>query len=302
MMPAQGEPRSAGRKVRSQPGGEFRDKEKEKTMVAEKEIAAERFIDSLEFEGPLIFDIETGPLPDNELEAFFRFDPTKVRGFGLLDAEFDPESVKYGNTIDPEKRAAKLAAAKEKFIADQMEAKQRFEKAEQDAFDEFREKAALDARTCQVLTIAYMDVATGAKVLDDGGDNEYDLLWIFWDVFSACRQHLARIIGFNSNSFDVPVLARRAMQHRIPLPEFRNGRYLDNLFVDLRDVWGCGEFNPRGDLDSLSVFFDGPPKNGEGKDFHQWWNGTEEEHEQAIAYALNDLDMTLAVAKGLQVV
>jgi hypothetical protein len=260
------------------------------------------FIESMDFGGPLIFDIETGPLPDTQLAEMFEFDETKMPGYDLIGAEFDPSTVKYGNLKDETKRSEKLQAAREKFEADKTDAERRFATAEQDAFEAFKDTAALSALTCQVLTVAYLDVPTGRKVLDDGGDNEAELLTTFWELVAYCRTKNVKLVGFNSNTFDVPVLARRAMYHAVPLPMFRQGRYLDKIFIDCREAWGCGEWQPKGSLDDLARFFGGPAKNGSGKDFHKLWHGTPEEHERARRYALNDLDMTLAVAQGVQVI
>jgi hypothetical protein len=234
--------------------------------------AAPTFIETMKFTGPILFDIETAPLPDDQLRAIYT-EPTFEEFAESCDKRWKPETV-----------AAKYA---ESLV---------------NGFENFRSKAALDARTCRVLTVAYLDAATGRKVLDDGDGSEAELLTTFWEMFAYCKKACVCIIGFNSNSFDVPVLARRAMKYRIPLPIFRNGRYLDRILVDLREYWGCGEYQAKGDLDSLSRFFGGPGKNGSGADFHKLWNGTDEEHNQAVEYALNDLDMTLAVARGVQVI
>lgn len=230
------------------------------------------FIESMKFDGPILFDIETGPLPDEQLRTIY-VEPTLEEFAESCDKRWKPDTVeaKWKDSLST-------------------------------GFEKFRDKAALDARTCHVLTIAYMDSLTGAKVLDDGDGSEAELLTTFWEVFAYCKARCIAIMGFNSNSFDIPVLARRSMFHRIPLPIFRNGRYLDKTLVDLREYWGCGEYNVRGDLDSLSRFFGGPAKNGSGADFHRLWNGTDEEHNRAVEYALNDLDMTLAVARGVQAI
>ena len=260
------------------------------------------FIHTLDFKGPVIFDIETGPLPDSELAEMFEFDETKVPGYNLIGAEFDPASVKYGNTKDEAKRAEKLAAAREAFAVERAAAEARFAHAEQDAYDEFVGKAALSATTGRVLTVAYMDVPTGRKVLDYGDHNEAELLTFFWEFVRVLLAKRIPLIGFNSNTFDIPFLCRRAMYHGIPIPTIRRGRYLHDIFVDCRDAWACGEWQPKGNLDDLSKFFGGPAKNGSGADFHKLWHGTPEEQQRAAEYALNDLDMTLAIARGVQVI
>lgn len=242
---------------------------------AEKGVAgkaAPSFIETMQFDGPVIFDIETGPLSDDELRAIYT-EPTLEEFAAGCDRRWKPETV---------------------------EAK--YKESLANGFEEFKSRAALDARTCRVLTIAYMDAATRRKVLDDGDGDEAQLLTTFWELFAYCKVKCISIVGFSSNSFDIPVLARRSMKHRIPLPIFRNGRYLDKILVDLRECWGCGEYQSKGNLDSLSRFFGGPAKNGDGAHFHELWNGTDEEHNRAVEYALNDLDMTLAVARGVQVI
>ena len=74
----------------------------------------------------IVFDIETGPLPESELAAVM--------------PPFDPAEVKTGNLKDPEKVAAKIAEA---------EANHR-----RDFFD----KAALDPLTGRVVAVGVMIV------------------------------------------------------------------------------------------------------------------------------------------------
>ncbi len=49
----------------------------------------------------LVFDIETGPVPDEELERLFTYDETAIKGYNLLAKEFDPSEVKHGNRRSP---------------------------------------------------------------------------------------------------------------------------------------------------------------------------------------------------------
>lgn len=74
----------------------------------------------------IFFDIETGPLPENELAA--------------LMPPFDPSEVKTGNIKDPEKIAAKIAEAEVNHKRD------------------FIEKAALDPLTGRVVAIGLLIV------------------------------------------------------------------------------------------------------------------------------------------------
>lgn len=275
--------------------------EQHEQLAQPTEEAYPDFIGNGQFKGPLVFDIETGPIADEALARLFTFDITKMEGYEFINAEFDPETVKLGNTKDPEKRAAKVREEREKFAKAKQKAIDGTGQAQADAFAKFRDSAALDARTAQVLAIGYMDMATGQQVVDDGDSNEQTLLKTFWDTVQVCQLRHCQLIGFNIAGFDVPMLARRAMLHGIVLPPFRNGRYLDKIFLDLREVWGCGEYSPKGSLDDLSVFFGGPAKNGDGAMFYKLWNGTDADFAQAVAYLKNDLTMTAHVARALQV-
>src|ERR1044071_1281510 len=120
----------------------------------------------------IFFDIETGPLPEAELAT-------------LLPA-FDPNEVKMGNLKDPEKIAAKLSQAEEAHRLNSLK------------------RAALDALTGRVLAIGLLFDNDDFSVLCQ--EDEAELLRQFWSV--CCGE--CRMVGFNSNSFDLPFLIRRS--------------------------------------------------------------------------------------------
>lgn len=212
----------------------------------------------------IIFDIETGPLPENELTA--------------LLPPFDPAEVKTGNIKDPDKIAAKLAEA---------EANHR---------KEFFENAALDPLTGRVLAIGCLWPETGDFTVLDY-DDEVRLLKSFWDV---CRGEMGRIqqmVGFNSNSFDLPFLIRRSWKHRVQVPfGIRRGRYWGEEMIDLRDAWQLGDRQARGSLDAIAKHLGVGAKNGSGAEFAQLWQS---DRAKAIEYLRRDLELTAAVAKAL---
>jgi hypothetical protein len=129
----------------------------------------------------ITFDIETGPLPEDQLKAML---PT-----------FDPDSVKTGNTKDPDKIAAKVA------------------EAEKDHFTKYLNRAALDPQTGMVLVLGAMfdDDEENIEVMayDDTEAGEVDLLKRFnWIVdHSIGKGEL--MIGFGIKNFDLPFLVRR---------------------------------------------------------------------------------------------
>lgn len=265
---------------------------------------AANFDDKFDLTDRLIWDIETGPLPDDRLREMFQFDPSSVKGYELLGKDFDPAAVKLGRMKDEEKIAAKIQEELEKFNAAKAAAVEAMKTAESDAFAAFKDRAALSALTGQVLAIGYLSpcVNENSTVIDDGGGDEKTVLRNFWDVFRKCVRCHAVMIGFNTTGFDVPFIIRRSWAHRVLVPNglFRNSRYLPSTFCDLREIWACGEYRPSGTLDDLASLFNATRKNGDGSQFHKLWNGTPEERQQAIDYLKNDLVMTREVADALQ--
>lgn len=252
----------------------------------------------------LIFDIETGPLPESELAA--------------LLPPFDPAEVKVGNIKDPEKIAAKVAEAEANHRRD------------------FFEKAALDPLTGRVVAIGMMSwtphpgplreemdsppqpspalrapspVPTGEgqaereserKFVVIGHDDEARTLREFWDV---CRGEMGRVhplVGFNIGLFDLPFLIRRSWRHRVPVPfGYRRGRCWSEQVVDLRDTWQLGDRQARGSLDAIAKHLGVGGKNGDGREFARLW---QTDRAAAVAYLRNDVELTAKVAEVLGVV
>ncbi len=212
----------------------------------------------------ILFDIETGPLPETELAA--------------LLPPFDPAEVKTGNIKDPDKIAAKLAEAEANHRKD------------------FFENAALDPLTGRVLAIGCLWPETGDfTVLDH--DDEARLLNSFWEV---CRGEMGRInqmVGFNSNSFDLPFVIRRSWKHRVQVPfGIRRGRYWGDEMIDLRDAWQLGDRQARGSLDVIAKHLGVGAKIGSGAEFAKLWQS---DRAKAIEYLRNDVLLTARVAEAL---
>lgn len=250
----------------------------------------------------LIFDIETGGLPEKELSALCpAFEPPPHPG------EFDPAAVKYGNTKDPDKRAVILADAQAKHAAAVANYdRDRLAAAEQH-FADFKARAALDAVTGRVLAVGFRSADNGKAAIEDGGGDESTLLGKFWAKYLACRGNQRKLVGCNILGFDLPFLVRRSWILGVDVPAtVRTDRYFDRLFVDLRDLWLLGQ--RWGDCDSKldtmarALGCGCKPDGVGGADFGRLWFGTPEEKQQAVSYLLNDLDMTAKVASRLGVV
>lgn len=212
----------------------------------------------------IIFDIETGPLPESELAAML--------------PPFDPAEVKTGNIKDPDKIAAKVAEA---------EANHRHD---------FLERAALNPLTGRVVAIGLLYPDSGEFHVI-GHEDEAATLREFWDTTRGEMGRIHQMVGFNSNSFDLPFLIRRSWKHRVPVPfGIRRGRYWSDEMVDLRDDWQLGDRQARGSLDAIAKHLGVGAKTGSGADFAVLWQS---DRAKAVEYLRNDLLLTVKVAEAL---
>lgn len=243
----------------------------------------------------LVFDIETGPSPWEEIGQFFE-EPKKL-------GEFDPASVKYGNAKDEAKRAAIYEKARGKYV----EALRNWDAELERAKADFLDKAALSPITGQVLAIGYCRLqlnATepGGVLIKVDSRPEQDLLRQFWAVYDKYQANRGRVIGHNVFGFDLPFIARRCWRHGIAVPEsaiMQKG--WNGIFADTMKQWGCAIYGERVSLDTLARYFaiGGKPDGVTGADFGRLWNGTEEEKAKAIDYLRNDLELTWKVAEKM---
>lgn len=177
------------------------------------------------------------------------------------------------NTKDPEKIKAAIAKKEDAWI----------------------EKAALDAQSGQTLAIGILDHDGQYQVIDRHEFEESEMLGTFWDIVTEF--HNTRFIGFNIFNFDLPFLFRRSLVHGIqPSAVLRGARYWDRRFIDLMDVYTCGNRDQRISLNNLCKMLDIEGKGDSGKDFHKWFR---DDPAKARQYLKNDLDITAAAAQRL---
>jgi len=206
------------------------------------------------------FDIETGPLPLEQIEA--------------LIPEFNPADVKVGNIKDPDKIVAKI------------------EEARAGHRQSFIDRAALSPITGQVLAIGYT-TDEGAIECATQGD-EPALLESFWHMIEPPAGKVVRWAGFNIFGFDLPFLVKRSWMLGVEVPPIRRGRYWADWLIDLRELWQLGDRMAPGSLDVIAKAFGVGAKNGDGAMFAELLKSNPE---QAIDYLRNDVDMTRRVAR-----
>ncbi|MHC4193371.1 MAG: ribonuclease H-like domain-containing protein [Planctomycetota bacterium] len=213
----------------------------------------------------IAWDIETGPLPLEEIPPF------------------DRESVSMGGLVDPVKKLAKKEEAEKKYY----------------------ERAALSAVTGQVLAIGVRESPKVGmiknEIIGDGFCREEDILSVFWQLF--LKWHESSIfVGWNTTGFDLPFLVRRSWMRQVAVPPqvyAWNGRF-HSCFVDLLERWRCGDRQMKGKLDAVAKIFgiDGKLEGVTGADFSRLW---EADKDRAIAYLKQDLQVTLRLAERMQV-
>ena len=215
----------------------------------------------------IIFDIETGPLSDSELEP--------------LLASVNPETVKLGNLKDPAKISAKVEEKKQKLLED----------------------AALRATTGRVVAIGYLINESGETKLTPHDWNERQILANFWEHFAYCRRQRLKLIGFNICGFDLPFLMQRSWILGIPMPDdIRDGHKWDSTIIDLAKEWGCGVYGSYTSLHEICTSMGIPGKNGKATEFAGLWlSENADDQAQAAAYLKNDLSMTHKLAERMGV-
>jgi len=211
-----------------------------------------------------VFDIETGGLPDKEIER--------------IAPNFDPDSVKAGN-LGLEKALEKISAAKDRHLSS------------------IRAKAALKAEYGRVLAIGWNDGETTVLLMNQ--EEETTLLNQFWEASDEAFHAKGNWVGFNVFMFDLPFLVRRSIINGILVPPGllpKNNRYWPDFFIDLMQSWQCGDYRELISLDRFAKALGHAGKNGSGKNFSKL---LKEDEDAAARYLENDLLLTRKVAEAV---
>ena len=209
-----------------------------------------------------VFDIETGPLSDEEIAR--------------IAPPFDPDEVKVGNA-GIEKPMEKITAARDAHLRS------------------IKARAALKAEYGEVLAIGYANAADTVLLM---GKPEREMLDQFWERADESYNAKETFVGFNVFHFDLPFLIRRSIIHGVKVPPGllpRNNRYFPDFFVDLMQMWQAGDYREMISLDRFAKALGHEGKNGSGKFFAQT---LKEDESAAIEYLKNDLLLTRKVAES----
>lgn len=165
---------------------------------------------------------------------------------------------------------------------------------------EWFEKSALAATTGKVLAVGYCTNENDVVILE--GD-ESTILVSFWNAVTYHGAFLQKLIGFNSNEFDIPFMVRRSWKLGVKVPDtlfkLARGRvYLNESCIDILDYWSFGTRDSI-KLKNLAKFLNVGDKNGSGADFAKTY---ETDKSSALSYLKNDVLLTLRCAKAMQLI
>jgi predicted PolB exonuclease-like 3'-5' exonuclease len=172
------------------------------------------------------------------------------------------------NTKDPVKIAAQIAEKEEKWL----------------------EKCQLRASTSYVCAIGMStDNEPEVCAYADSPDQEQALLTLVDYQIKQAK----RVITFHGNSYDLPMLERRAWSHKmnLGLPKFRG--YYPDKFLDLADYWNARTctLDDGNKLANIATFLGLPTKTASGKDFYKW------DREKQDEYLKHDVWLNREIAK-----
>jgi predicted PolB exonuclease-like 3'-5' exonuclease len=244
----------------------------------------------------LVFDIETGPLPDDELrECIPAFVPPPHPG------KFDPASVKTGN-LKPENAAKKVEEAAAAHAEAVKNHDALCEQAREQHFADQKAKAALSPMTGQVLAIGVEFADSTPMVIPQGPESSEAEIIAFWMNYAdeAINQG-EKLIGWNTHGFDWPFLIKRAWRLGVYVPpQLTAGRFLPAQCVDLMDVWNVGNKGGMAKLDDVCRFvgLQGKLEGVDGSMFAELWAN---HRETAIKYLRRDVNITRQLAEKLGV-
>ncbi len=245
-------------------------------------------------------DIETGPLPDDELLRLYEV-PQKP---GLFKAAaVDTGRATKVETINI--KVAKARAAHDVMVADWDGYCDR-DKAEW--LDATRERAALSSLTGRVLAVGYWrndEHGSNPSRINSVDIDEVDILNSWWNL---CRENCGdRFVFHNGFGFDLPFLVRRSWILDVTVPDWvmsvRGSRvsFNQDRFLDTMITWTMGKYQTFISLNDLAkaLGIEGKLKGCDGADFARMWYGTAEEQVLALEYLDQDVRVTMRAAQRM---
>lgn len=201
-----------------------------------------------------------------------------------FDLESSSLPSSYLDTIKPQFEANKTLKDPEKI---------RLDLANKEAA--WRERAALDSTTGQVLVIGTLDGDTPTFI--EGG--ECSVLKRFWDWANTQLGMGNLLVGFSIFNFDLRFAGQRSWINGVTIPMgIRRSSYKpwNEGLVDIAEQWQLGNRDQYISLDMLARVLGIPGKLGEGKDFANLYAT---DRAAALAYLAQDLRICQAAYRRM---
>jgi predicted PolB exonuclease-like 3'-5' exonuclease len=249
----------------------------------------------------VMWDIETGPLPVNELRAYL--DERKIK-YPKKPGEFDPSKVAYGNRTKPESRAAHLSEARKKHIQKQRNHQSACAEAVEEALDDLHKKAALNSVTNRVLAIGYGILMADGSIQTylDHDDIELNLTRRMWYMVQRVGQTNGQFFTFNGNGFDLPIMTQKAwkygLDHRYLLTKYNK---MEDISADAKVRFQCGNYQQGSSLANVAKFLGvaGKLEGVTGDMFHTLYFGDAISKKRALTYLWHDIDALYRVCSKI---
>ena len=198
-----------------------------------------------------------------------------------IKPEFDPESVKLGNTKDAQKVVEKIDKAKAEF--DQS----------------LDKKMSLDPDLCEVVCfVGYHNSIYWIGHPDDG----YKVIENAWRFIQGCYLEHIPLVSFNGIAFDLPVLWHQAMKLNIPVsPQMYydlTKRYDNRYHYDLMEILAGWDKSKWKSLDFYLKLFGIGEKTGDGSEIYGWWQAGL--YENIREHCEQDVKLTAKLFERLQ--
>ena len=159
---------------------------------------------------------------------------------------------------------------------------------------EMLEDAALSPLTGKILLIG-LQYARKPIILEG---HEFDIINEFWLTVARLSKSL---VGWNSESFDLPFIIRRSWKHGIQIPTWATtmpGR--KSMCIDLMKEFECGVYGAKRSLYDAQRFFGLPAKDSEkSRNFAAFYA---EHPEEARAHCAGDVESVIEIGKRMGVI
>lgn len=233
----------------------------------------------------IICDIETGALPEEHILPFLK-----------IPAAFDEAACKA------EFATAREDSEKGRLFLEKKRAEHGLKAATE--MKEQLERACLKPETGRILALGLMLPGDDEPHIFTGPEGE--LCGIFWGCYRRAKEEARKIAGWNFLGFDLPFIIRRswALGVKVPFGLFERGRYANATFLDLMELYACGQRNSYTSLDHAGRHLLGEGKPADdigGENFAAYFlSGDPQKKEQALAHLRTDLLLTRGIHVRLE--